>query len=209
MTISQEIMGDKALRRDTDAIIQRVKDLPASRERSLAITKLQEAVMWLGMDLKRINDGAPGAIADPYPNSKDPSNTRIDPTAERVARDAEDGHSGPAGSALESAGHWQGNAQGTSRAVGADARDWLDEYRNGHRAGCIALQHRAWPASRPQGRDGIDAGGSCLGPAVVGDRAGYRPQGRHGIDAGRSRIGAAVVGDRASNDERSPPHRHA
>lgn len=82
MTTDQEIIADKELRRDTDAIIQRVKELPASRERSLTITKLQEGVMWLGMDLKRINDANPGTIANPYPNSKDPGNTKIEPTAD-------------------------------------------------------------------------------------------------------------------------------
>lgn len=72
-----EIIADKAFRKTIDAIIQEVKDLPASRERSLAITKLQEAVMWLGMDLKRL--GTP----NPYPSSKDPSTgSRIDPTAD-------------------------------------------------------------------------------------------------------------------------------
>jgi hypothetical protein len=82
MTTTTEIITDKELRRDIDGIIQRAKGLPASRERSLAITKLQEAVMWLGMDLKRINEASPGTIANPYPNSKDPSNTKIDPTAD-------------------------------------------------------------------------------------------------------------------------------
>jgi hypothetical protein len=82
MTTDQEIIADKELRRDTDEIIQRVKGLPPSRERSLTITKLQEGVMWLGMDLKRINESTPGAIANPYPDSKDPSNTRIQPTAD-------------------------------------------------------------------------------------------------------------------------------
>ena len=72
-----EIVANKALRKNIDAIIQEVKDLPASRERSLAITKLQEAVMWLGMDLKRL--GTP----NPYPSSKDPSTgDRIEPTAD-------------------------------------------------------------------------------------------------------------------------------
>ncbi len=75
-TTEEEIIADKELRRDTDAIIQRVKDLPPSRERSLSITKLQEAVMWLGMDLKRL------AVPNPYPNSKDPSNATVDPTAD-------------------------------------------------------------------------------------------------------------------------------
>lgn len=81
-SIAQEITENKAVRRDTDAIIQRVKALPGSRERSLAITKLQEGVMWMGMDLKRINEALPGSIANPYPNSKDPSNTKIEPTAD-------------------------------------------------------------------------------------------------------------------------------
>lgn len=76
MSTESEIVSVKELRRDIDAQIQRVKDLPPSRERSLVITKLQEGVMWLGMDLKRIG------TENPYPNSKDPSNIKIDPTAD-------------------------------------------------------------------------------------------------------------------------------
>lgn len=48
--INQEVIENKQLRKDIDAIIQRIKGLPGSRERSLSITKLQEGVMWLGMD---------------------------------------------------------------------------------------------------------------------------------------------------------------
>lgn len=76
MTRDEEVIKNKELRRDIDCNIQLVKELPPSRERSLCITKLQEAVMWLGMDLKRLNE------ANPYPNSKDPSNTKIEPTAD-------------------------------------------------------------------------------------------------------------------------------
>jgi hypothetical protein len=65
----------KQLRKAIDAQIQNLKSLTPSRERSLAITKLQEAAMWLGMDLKRLNE------PNPYPNSKDPTNTKIEPTA--------------------------------------------------------------------------------------------------------------------------------
>jgi len=75
-TVEQEVVIDKSLRRDIDGIIQVVKSCPSSRERSICITKLQEAVMWLGMDLKRLNE------PNPYPNSKDPSNTKIEPTAD-------------------------------------------------------------------------------------------------------------------------------
>jgi len=72
----------KAHRRNIDGEIQMLKSFPSTHERSLAITKLQEAVMWLGMDLKRINEANPGASPNPYPNSKDPSNTKIEPTAD-------------------------------------------------------------------------------------------------------------------------------
>ena len=77
MDRTQEIVANKQLRKDLDEKIQEVKNLPPSRERSLAITKLQEAVMWLGMDLKRLND------ANPYPSSKDPlTGDKIEPTAD-------------------------------------------------------------------------------------------------------------------------------
>ena len=77
-----EITTNKQVRKDVDLQIQVVKGMPPSRERALAITKLQEAVMWMGMDLKRINEIAPDACPNPYPNSKDPSNTKIEPTAD-------------------------------------------------------------------------------------------------------------------------------
>lgn len=82
MTPSEEIIENKTLRRDGDSLIQRVKALPPSRERSITITKLQEAVMWLGMDLKRINELDPAACPNPYPESKNPENTKIEPTAD-------------------------------------------------------------------------------------------------------------------------------
>ena len=77
MTRTDEVIANKQLRKDIDTKIQEIKDLPPSRERSLAITKLQEGVMWLGMDLKRLNE------ENPYPSSKDPSSgDKIEPTAD-------------------------------------------------------------------------------------------------------------------------------
>lgn len=73
-----EVRSDKQLRKDLDASLQTLKSLPATRERALAITKLQEAIMWLGMDLKRLNE------PDPYPHSYDPSSPVIDPTADNL-----------------------------------------------------------------------------------------------------------------------------
>jgi hypothetical protein len=77
MNHEQEVVANKELRKSIDEQIQKIKDLPVSRERSLAITKLQEGVMWLGMDLKRLNE------PNPYPSSKDPSTgASIEPTAD-------------------------------------------------------------------------------------------------------------------------------
>lgn len=53
-----------------------------SRERSIAITKLEEAIMWLGMDLKALNEEFPGIQDNPYPESKNPNNLKIEPTAD-------------------------------------------------------------------------------------------------------------------------------
>ena len=79
MDINLEIPKVKQLRKDIDDVIQRVKTLDNCREVSICITKLQEAVMWLGMDLKRIGE------TNPYPNSKDPSTgTKIEPTADNL-----------------------------------------------------------------------------------------------------------------------------
>ena len=79
MDVNLEIPKVKKLRKDIDDVIQQVKSLDGCREVSICITKLQEAVMWLGMDLKRI-----GAI-NPYPSSKDPSTgTKIEPTADNL-----------------------------------------------------------------------------------------------------------------------------
>lgn len=77
MDLTKEVPAIKQLRKDIDDVIQRVKSLEGCREVSIAITKLQEAGMWLGMDLKRLNQ------PDPYPSSKDPSTgTKIEPTAD-------------------------------------------------------------------------------------------------------------------------------
>ena len=76
MDITKEVPAIKQLRKDIDETIQRVRELESCRETSIVITKLQEAVMWLGMDLKRLNQ------PDPYPESKNPSSMRIESTAD-------------------------------------------------------------------------------------------------------------------------------
>lgn len=76
MKIQTEVSNTKQLRKDIDEVLQRVKGLYQSREISLAITKLQEAIMWLGMNLKRLGE------QDPYPESRNPDSQRIEPTAD-------------------------------------------------------------------------------------------------------------------------------
>ena len=72
----KEVRFDKEMRKELDKILQKVKEAYGTRERSLAITKIQEAIMWLGMDLKRLGE------ENPYPESKDPSSLKISPTAD-------------------------------------------------------------------------------------------------------------------------------
>ena len=76
MKIQTEVSNTKQLRKDIDEVLQRVKSLYQSRETSLAITKLQEATMQLGMNLKRLGE------QDPYPESRNPDSKRIEPTAD-------------------------------------------------------------------------------------------------------------------------------
>lgn len=77
MDLNKEIPAIKELRKKIDSVIQEVKSLDYCIETQIAITKLQEAVMWLGMDLKRLNQ------PDPYPSSKDHNTgTKIEPTAD-------------------------------------------------------------------------------------------------------------------------------
>lgn len=71
------IIENKTLRKELDEKLQTIKSSPRqSRERSLVRTKLEEAIMWLGMDLKALD------TPNPYPNSKDPSNLIVDKTAD-------------------------------------------------------------------------------------------------------------------------------
>jgi hypothetical protein len=74
--LQDDVKQDKSLRKNLDEQLQHLKSLRGSRERSLSITKLQEAIMWLGMDLKRLNE------PNPYPQSYNPDSPDIAPTAD-------------------------------------------------------------------------------------------------------------------------------
>lgn len=50
---------NKSLRSALDSVRIKLRDDPhrKSRERSLAMTKVEEAIMWLGMDMRALADG--------------------------------------------------------------------------------------------------------------------------------------------------------
>ena len=76
---TNEVAATKQLRKELDDALQILRNEMinrSSRERPLAVTKIQEAIMWLGMDLKDM--GTP----NPYPQSYNPESPAIEPTAD-------------------------------------------------------------------------------------------------------------------------------
>lgn len=82
--IDTRIVESKCLRVEIDSVIQKIRASNyTSEERILALRKLQEGVMWLGMDLKALNEQRPTEKRDnPYPDSYNPSNAVVAPTAD-------------------------------------------------------------------------------------------------------------------------------
>ena len=52
--LENEIVANKSLRKDLDEKLQELCSLGRSRERSLAITKLEECIMWIEKDTQRL-----------------------------------------------------------------------------------------------------------------------------------------------------------
>lgn len=76
MDVINEVKKIKYCRVELDKALYNVRNLDSCRESSIAITKIQEAIMWLGMDLKRIGN------PNPYPESYNPESTVVEPTAD-------------------------------------------------------------------------------------------------------------------------------
>ncbi len=72
----------KEFRQDLDRTLQKLKEVQngkpdgIGRNLALSITHLEDSIMRLGMCLKDLN------TENPYPNSYNPSNTIIEPTAD-------------------------------------------------------------------------------------------------------------------------------
>lgn len=81
-TEAQSVSGNpvyetKFARKELDKTLQFLKGLSrTSDERDASIFKLKEAIMWLGMDLKALNE------PNPYPQSYNPASPVIEPTAD-------------------------------------------------------------------------------------------------------------------------------
>jgi hypothetical protein len=80
-----QIIKTKTLRVALDEQLQEVKLLrdvlgrgDAGRQASIAVTDLESTIMRLGMVLKEIGNPSP------YPNSYNPNNTVVDPTADNL-----------------------------------------------------------------------------------------------------------------------------
>jgi hypothetical protein len=95
--VENAVSQTKRFRKELDAVLQRLKNasgvnipvsdlnplgVRSSRERSLAITKVQEAIMWLGMDLKAQSEEGASGCDNPYPQSYNPASQQIEPTAD-------------------------------------------------------------------------------------------------------------------------------
>ena len=73
-----EIRDTKLMRRFLDLAIQKLKILKPTKSTTIAITKIQEGIMWLGMHLKELD------TPNPYPTSKDDTSLTIHPTADNL-----------------------------------------------------------------------------------------------------------------------------
>lgn len=100
--VPPQVAQTKQFRQDLDKVLQRIKRdseldpsvtgsdgrpaIPmgyrASQERSYAIKKLQEAIMWLGMDLKAMSEEGTTGCVNPYPQSYNPDSPVIEKTAD-------------------------------------------------------------------------------------------------------------------------------
>jgi hypothetical protein len=78
--MEEEIKQVKELRLQIQKTHDQASGMNKSRAMALAITKLDEASMWLGKRLQELN------TPNPYPTSRDPSNSTIDPTAPEATR---------------------------------------------------------------------------------------------------------------------------
>lgn len=74
----KQIKLTKSFRLELNEKLESLEQLSPSREVSLAKTKLQECIMWLGVSLSKL-----GTIT-PYTESMNSDNTIVHPTADKL-----------------------------------------------------------------------------------------------------------------------------
>lgn len=79
-TVGDYIKQVKQCRVNLDEQLFALQLLQKSREASLAITKIEECIMWLGKELSRVGNPTP------YPASMDPTSTDVEETADTFKR---------------------------------------------------------------------------------------------------------------------------
>lgn len=90
-TPDEKVQQSKDWRKRLDAILQEMKEQQRSEARgedtrhlALSITHTEDAVMRQGMRMKAINETNPGAAPNPYPQSYNPDNAQVEPTADGI-----------------------------------------------------------------------------------------------------------------------------
>lgn len=88
-TPEAQIKQSKSWRQRLDEILQEMKaeqkEAPrgeSTRHLALSITHLEDAIMRQGMVCKAVNEENPGTAPNPYPDSYNPQNAKVEPTAD-------------------------------------------------------------------------------------------------------------------------------
>lgn len=93
--VPPEVADTKRFRRELDDILSQIaaaatsedeEGARCSEERCIAMERLKECIMWLGMDLKAMREeGITAGTGNPYPSSYDPNSGTIEPTADGLS----------------------------------------------------------------------------------------------------------------------------
>lgn len=88
------IKQSKGWRQGLDVILQQMKDqikterqgppTEDGRHLALSVTHLEDVIMRQGMRMKCINEQSPGSAENPYPESYNPANAKVEPTADGI-----------------------------------------------------------------------------------------------------------------------------
>lgn len=89
-TAETKIKQSKGWRKRLDEVLQEMKAEQAknkgpsehARQLAISITELENTIMRQGMRIKGIEEACPGSAPNPYPESYNPDNAKVEPTAD-------------------------------------------------------------------------------------------------------------------------------